>query len=168
MIKFKISQRKTRYIGLLFTFIVLTAFTCAKEEPVPEFNPQGDYVYESHADYTDNDDPMDYSISYGELDLILEYNKAILEVTPNSGFPFSITAINLKTQDDTTTFDIYRQSVKIHDIAFDVHGTENIQCGSFGKFDGFFTKNSIIFEYVSYKSSGGFSSITSTTARKKE
>ena len=168
MIKYFISENKARYIGLLFAFITLTAFQCAKEEPVPEFNPQGDFVYESHSDYTDNNDPMDYIISFGELDLILDYNKAIFEITPNSGFPFSIIAINLKTQGDTTTFDIYRQRVTVHDKQFDIYGTENIQCGSFGKFDGFFTDNDVVFEYKSIKSSGSFSSITKTVATKKD
>ena len=165
---FIISEKKARYIGLLFAFITLTAFQCAKEEPVPEFIPQGDFVYESHSDYTDNNDPMDYTISFGELDLVLEYNRAIFKMTPNSGFPFSIIAINLKTQGDTTTFDIYHQTITIHDEQFDIYGTENIQCGSFGKFDGFFTENSVVFEYKSMKKYGSYASITKTVATKKD
>ncbi len=167
MVHYRNSKKKVRYIGILIVLIALTSVQCVHEyDDYPYYDTQ--FTYESSSDYTDNGDPTDLNLSIGEISSTFSssYDRRFY-IQPEKAFPFDIQAINLVLINDTTTFSIHRQSVFANSVEFNVTGTGNIQCGSFGKHDGFYTEDYIVFEYSSTDKNGYNKVITKTIAHKK-
>jgi len=143
-------------IKILSLFVLaLIVSSCGKGEEMetlPENGISGDYLYESSSKYYDSDGQFDRDItSSGSIFLKVNItNSSInLEVKPKYGYIYNVECNNLQHHGDTTTFRISRQEISIDDQLFSVEGTNGIDVGSLGMYDGYYAGDKVYLQYRS-------------------
>lgn len=144
-------MKKINIIITLSLLILLTIASCGKDgEELPTNDPTGNYLYESNSVYYHADGSIERKTnSNGSLAIENKDSKLFIEVTPSIGYTFTITANNLQTHGDTTTFSIYRQQIELKDNNYNVQGVNGVDVGNLGKYDGYFTDKVFVFDYRS-------------------
>jgi len=146
-------------LKLLGLFMILSIFSiissCDSEgedlEPIPD-NPTGSYNYTGHSEYFYPSGALDYETAISgsaNLQFIASGNSILISIIPMIGYEYQVQGTNLKNHGDTTTFTIARQQVNIRDRTFTFEGTNSVDVGSLGRYDGFFTSKSFQLQYHS-------------------
>jgi len=145
-------------LKLLGLFMILSIFSIISScdskgedlEPIPD-NPTGSYNYTGHSEYFYPSGALDYETDIsGSANFQYGNGNSIdISIIPMIGYEYHIQGTNLKNHGDTTTFTIARQQVNIRDRTFTFEGTNGVDVGSLGRYDGFFTSKSFQLQYHS-------------------
>ncbi|MCK5857293.1 MAG: hypothetical protein KAG64_07380 [Bacteroidales bacterium] len=144
----------------LFAFIILLAISssCGKDDDsdlIPKNDPTGDYLYSGQSQYFNSDGTLDFKGEtsgsiYANIDIV--GSNISIQILPSIGYQYNIRCTNLEHHGDTTTFRISRQQVTLLEETFSIEGTNNIQVGGYGLYDGYYTSKKIFFQYRSINS----------------
>jgi len=163
-------MKNNRLAIILFAIIAFTFVACDKDdaEEIPTNNPSGNYFYESNSVYSDANGDVENKVnSNGSIQIKIENSILSIAITPSIGYSFTIEASNLKDHGDTTTFSIYRQQIDLKSNTYNVQGLNGVDVGPLGHFDGYYTKDNIVFDYRSINVSTLESVRTQTHATKR-